>query len=832
MPLLTLQCGCIWDQDACVTSSCGSGWSNVNPTLAGCNFSWAGTDPLETECNFPWVVTTPLDLDCDFNWRNATPLDLDCDFNWQNATPLDLDCGSRWQNATPLDINCDLQWVLAQALDFVCEAVSSSIDIDPTTTLTCQFPWLCARSIILIEQDVTFIRVSDSQEIKLLSVTIGADINSFNWSINGVCATRTDIGYIRPNNGPIETELVINGYTWRFLIEYVSDTYEYNAGGGYSFSGVSPSVELAKPYNTPQTKVWSTLTSAEQIVNDELFGTDWIWEWDIVNWNIPANVFSVSNASIMDIISTIVKAAGGFVNTKGGFPSGTPYDKILAIKYRYPVSPKNWGSADTDADIVDGILAQAVGWEPKPGYDHVYVSGQDNGVLVHVKRDGMPWTKAGPTIVDTLILDQSVARERGRNFLDEEGNNQTLYNLNLPLTDSDTANPPVLHPGDLISVQDLFETWRGQVKGVKISVVRPGITMSVEIEKHHIADTGSTSYENSITITIDNTNIDENLTNFPVLIHLSTSCGQNNFNASSFFTELSSENYRKKIKIEDDGGNECYVEIEKFDEVANEVWLWVRVPTVYFGQTTVLTLYYDVDVVDNTSYIGDTGQVAAVNVWDANYLAVYHLNESPEGGATGAIRDSTVANNATPYGTMLEEDLVNGKIYQGLAFDGSDDYLNCGGSIIPNAITLEAWCYAPSTSEQYLISNPSDVTHNYYDYCLRNDQFLFYTTSGSYSIGSRTPTPVTWEYIAGTHESGSNKFFVNGVLNDSGTASGNLDYILLGELGDTYVATWKPANNNSAIITDEVRISNIVRSEAWIKATYYTSIDDLITYSE
>jgi len=390
-----------------------------------------------------------------------------------------------------------------------------------------------------------------------------------------------------------------------------------------------------------------------------------------------------------------------------------------------------------------------------------------------------------------------------------------------------------MHPGDLIEITDLFETWRGMIRGVNISVERPGVTQSVEIERHHVVTGVPETWDNSFTLTLDNTNVDSDLTNFPVLIHLSASCGQNTFDATSFFTELQNDGNRRRIKVEDETLSQCYVEIESYSQIGLEAWLWVKVPTLKSASTTELILYFDRDVPENTTYVGDVGSAAANNVWDTNYVSVYHLKEDPTGGAAGTIKDSCIANDASPEATMDASDLVNGNTYKALDFDGVDDYIDCtsAGALRPNSVTIEAWCFSTNTSSKFLISNPATIAHNYYDYCLKNDKFYLYTTGGAVSVGSRTPVASTWEYLAATHTSGAQAFYFNGGLNASNTVAGNLSYETGGVLANTYLACWQPGQNEAAIIIDEVRISNIARTAAWIKATYYTNVDNLITYT-
>ncbi|MDD1670167.1 MAG: hypothetical protein LUQ67_02445, partial [Methanomicrobiales archaeon] len=64
-------------------------------------------------------------------------------------------------------------------------------------------------------------------------------------------------------------------------------------------------------------------------------------------------------------------------------------------------------------------------------------------------------------------------------------------------------------------------------------------------------------------------------------------------------------------------------------------------------------------------YYGNSGasnQQDAANVWDANYMAVYHLNQDP----SGTVVDSTGHANLGSEGTMGATNLVNGKIGKGI----------------------------------------------------------------------------------------------------------------------------------------------------------------------
>lgn len=117
-------------------------------------------------------------------------------------------------------------------------------------------------------------------------------------------------------------------------------------------------------------------------------------------------------------------------------------------------------------------------------------------------------------------------------------------------------------------------------------------------------------------MTLDSNDIDSALSDFPLLIYLSTSSGRDNDDVSFVFDELQNDSNRKKIAVTtSDGITQCYVEIEEWDDASEEAWLWVKVPLVNNTVDTDLYLYYDADQADNTAYVGDPNSSPAEAVW-------------------------------------------------------------------------------------------------------------------------------------------------------------------------------------------------------------------------
>jgi hypothetical protein len=112
------------------------------------------------------------------------------------------------------------------------------------------------------------------------------------------------------------------------------------------------------------------------------------------------------------------------------------------------------------------------------------------------------------------------------------------------------------------------------------------------------------------------------LTDFPVLVNLSGSSGVGSFDCSAVFTDLGANS--KKIAVEiGDTGEQCFVEIERWDHVNESAQLWVKIPTVSASASTVLNLYYDSTHGDNLAHVGEASDNLVEMVVDAGEEGTY-----------------------------------------------------------------------------------------------------------------------------------------------------------------------------------------------------------------
>lgn len=339
-------------------------------------------------------------------------------------------------------------------------------------------------------------------------------------------------------------------------------------------------------------------------------------------------------------------------------------------------------------------------------------------------------------------------------------------------------------------------------------------------------------WDKRIKITIDHGDIDADLENFPVLIHLSDSSGYNGDDVTAVFDEVGTNS--KKITVTTVLLEECYVEIEEWDEVSEEAWLWVKVPYISDGVDTVLYLFYDNDHADNDTYVGDPDSLAAEQVWDENFVLVYHMRDDPD---ASQVRDSTDNNNDGVKKDADEPIEATGKVDKGQDFDGINDYItlpDAMGALVDGSqpFSIEMLFYPPT------FVPPDGVWQNlislwkYYYVSLRvlSDGRLMWVMNGvGADIYAQLPSEGAWYHVCSTYSPTVGKTL-------------NLD----GEFISSHPGTGTPVVRTEVNrlgmragtdrryigLIDEVRISTTVRPVAWLKATYETCWDDLLDFGD
>ena len=349
-------------------------------------------------------------------------------------------------------------------------------------------------------------------------------------------------------------------------------------------------------------------------------------------------------------------------------------------------------------------------------------------------------------------------------------------------------------------------------------------------EVEYVELTGWNS-NNKLKLIIDSSKVDSDLTNFPVLITLSSGTGITGFDATPVFDELSTISGTKKIAITDANDNQLYTEIERWDWGNEEANLWVKVPTISSGTDTNLYLYYDSTQPDNVTYVGDTGDTPAKSVWDANFVGVWHMAQDPSIGGACILDSTSNVRHQTPT-SMDATNLVDSAIGKGLYFDGVNDCIISGNSDLSAlrinfTITFFAKFGAATGGYDFAVT-VGGASHGQIQNGAWHDSDNFSlgvgydgvqvtdldVDRGNYHLFSQTlDSSVMYAYKDIAKSAITNMVTIEDLSNDQIGFGGN-------------------AVNRGQITIAEARISKIVRSDVWLKATYYSNWNDFITFED
>ncbi len=315
-------------------------------------------------------------------------------------------------------------------------------------------------------------------------------------------------------------------------------------------------------------------------------------------------------------------------------------------------------------------------------------------------------------------------------------------------------------------------------------------------------------------ITIDHNKVDENLTDFSVLVKLTS----DNFD----FSKARSDGYDIRFTASD-GTTLLKYERERHDATNEVAEYWVKIPSISSLADTEFYIYYGKS--DATDGADPT------NVWDSNFKARYSMKDL----TTSTIEDSTSNNNDGTKKAVNEPIQADGQISKAQSFDGVNDYVSIPASQIFAAanLTISAWI------------NASDFTQwrgLFYIYEAALTDYLIIRNNGSSlqllieddnvtKVNLATPYSATgtWVNIVFVQDGTSWKYYKNGMEETlTGTNSEYCtSHLTVNNIRIGY-SSWSLYYFNGLI--DEVRISNVARSAAWIKASYNSENNSLLTY--
>lgn len=318
-------------------------------------------------------------------------------------------------------------------------------------------------------------------------------------------------------------------------------------------------------------------------------------------------------------------------------------------------------------------------------------------------------------------------------------------------------------------------------------------------------------------ITVDNTKVSAALTDFPVLISLSSD------------TDLASDAQNDGDDIlftASDGVAKLSHEIESFNGTSGQLVAWVKIPSLSSSTDTDIYMYY--------GHAGAGNQQNATFVWDSSYKMVQHLQETT--GGINAIQDST---SNTNHGTDNNGPLLDqtGKIDGAIYFDGTDDFIDVAhhSSIdfdAGDSFTVAVWVkitdkgQSGTSNYQYFIDKrASGWGEGYQLYSEDNNYARFLITDDGGSVYLTDDVSLAdggWHYVVGVRDVSSDrlKLYLDGTEATDNVADTTTLTLFNNENLNLGRVKSDIGNREAKGLIDEVHISDTARSDDWIQVSY------------
>jgi len=365
-------------------------------------------------------------------------------------------------------------------------------------------------------------------------------------------------------------------------------------------------------------------------------------------------------------------------------------------------------------------------------------------------------------------------------------------------------------------------------------------------------------YRNKITVSL-NSVISNDLSDFPVLIKFT----------HNDLKQANESEGRDFVFTLSDGTTKLSHEIESYDNATGEIIAWVNFPTLVAASSTDIYIYYK----------GNTVGFNSADVWNDDYVLVWHLNQTSTGTA-GEFSDATgngndgrggggnkVGYNAARIPHLADGQIGNGQEFKGPTTTGSGE--GTGDMIWTNSViqgmpsrdvTIELWVGDITNSPgggnlyndmvSFCTTHTSNVHNNWSnhlvlwkakDIVMAAKRQHYVGASGVNVEGNNAASFTNWNHIVAVYNMkdadgtvGASNLYVNGVLavSQTGSQSDNvvlkttdLRMVLGGDIDGASGNNCNRVNNELKGKVDELRISSGLRTADYAAATYFNQGD-------
>jgi hypothetical protein len=317
-----------------------------------------------------------------------------------------------------------------------------------------------------------------------------------------------------------------------------------------------------------------------------------------------------------------------------------------------------------------------------------------------------------------------------------------------------------------------------------------------------VDETPDVTHGYRIPLSIQSSQVDSTLTNFPVYVDLNTL-------GAHFFSMVKSDGSDIRVTASD-GTTEVPREVVAIDTGTNTGELHFQAPSISSSVDTTFYIYYGATSENEYQASSTYGSRA---VWNANYEAVYHYDDTPAGSAS--ILDSTRnANHGTSQGGMSGSSLTTGRMGQGYDFSGGNYYIDFPQLVAGNSqMTVSYWIDNPSYNDGRAFSSGGSGTGQV---LIWPDDLggLECMVDGARATSNLNPSG--WAQHACTYDGATVQNYANSTPAGSAGKTGNIATVGTGDL----FGVDGGASLYLSDTVDELRVMNIAVSADWLESEY------------
>lgn len=337
---------------------------------------------------------------------------------------------------------------------------------------------------------------------------------------------------------------------------------------------------------------------------------------------------------------------------------------------------------------------------------------------------------------------------------------------------------------------------------------------------HTTANAQPAGYAYGKSVTIQFSQVSGSLTNFPVLISVTDP----NLRTTANGGHVRSANGYDILFTAADGVTLLSFQIEKYVATTGQYVAWVKVPAINSSSNTVLGMYY------GKAGVGVNPSTTAV--WDANYMGVWHFNNSVADGTSNA-RTLTNVGTTNFAGSIIGDGRQLGNNPFVTSGSGACKYLQLPNNLLGavSNFTFEGWVYLDDNTTSWerafdfgqsttinMFLSPSIATNGVKRFAI--------TTSGAageqQTSSATTTAALAWHHFVVTIDNTSNTstLYFDGAVDATNTGVTLRPSNMSVDNANYFGKSQYTADNCLYGKFDEFRLSNIVRSASWVQTVY------------